>query len=38
VLTFVAQSGDELKRYRVTPAPDTSLSTMLAEAGAAKGK
>jgi hypothetical protein len=32
VLTFVARSGDNVKRYRVTPGSDTSIATMLANA------
>lgn len=32
VLTFVAISGNELKRFRVTPSPDANLSTLLANA------
>ena len=38
VLNFVARSNDDLKRFRVTPAPDRTLTTMLAEAAGAKHK
>jgi hypothetical protein len=38
VLTFVAQQRDELKRFRVTPAPDRTVATMVAEVPAAGGK
>ncbi len=30
VLTFVARTGDAIKRFRVTPSPDTSIATMIA--------
>jgi hypothetical protein len=38
VLTFVARSGNDLKRFHVTPGADTSLTTMLASAQGAAGK
>jgi len=40
VLTFLGPVGDVIKRFRITPSPDTSIATMLAaaEAEAAKAK
>jgi hypothetical protein len=38
VLTFIARSGGDLKRFHVTPGADTSLATMLAGAQEADAK
>ena len=38
VLTFIARSGGDLKRFRITPNTDTSLATMIANTQAAGHK
>ena len=37
-LTFLAPAGDSMKRFSITPASDTSVTTMLAEAAEAPRK
>jgi hypothetical protein len=37
-LTFLAPSGDSIKRYTITPASDTSVTTMISEAAEAPKK